>query len=77
MHQYLYHVEEGIHIRALFVGILTHPKKLSRTGKGLVSFTMRAEDSDLSQLEALGAKNWLLGTGRCDRVRCLAVDAAW
>ncbi|CAL1137465.1 unnamed protein product, partial [Cladocopium goreaui] len=32
------------------------------TGKGLVSFTMRAEDSDLSQLEALGAKNWIGST---------------
>eukprot|EP00435_Cladocopium_sp_Y103_P039692 s2129_g10.t1 len=33
------------------------------TGKGLVSFTMRAEDADLPQLEALGAKNWPLGGG--------------
>ena len=31
-----------------------------RTGKGLVSFTMGAADSDLPQLEGLGAKNWPL-----------------
>ena len=31
-----------------------------RTGKGLVSFTMKAHDVDLPQLEGLGAKNWNL-----------------